>query len=143
MPIDYSVPEMGKSWFFQVNSSLQNTKSPVRSSHCFSFKIWLCINLLKNIYISYICNVFLDILTICCQKIKPLWDNILSTDDDITGAVNISCRLSARAGERVGIIFIFHPQPTPGRTCTIIYLRDRIRWLTERKTLVYCLHKRP
>jgi hypothetical protein len=49
----------------------------------------------KKIYISpwlhfnivNICNVFLDILALCCRKIKPLWEKILSTGDDVAGTV--------------------------------------------------------
>jgi len=40
---------------------------------------------------DYICSIFLDILAMCYRKIKPLFVNILSTGDEIVGAVDILC----------------------------------------------------
>jgi hypothetical protein len=47
-----------------------------------------------------ICNIFLEILTMRCQKIKPLCESILSPGDDVAGAVNILCWVNGDEGMR-------------------------------------------
>ncbi len=85
-------------------SSQRQVKSQVIVLHSFRIKIWLCINLLKTIYISSwlhshivnICNVF----------------------------------LSVRVGESMGIIFIFYPYPFSHSHLTKIVLNfKKYAWM--------------